>query len=123
MELEYSVEVDRESATCLIRASGTLRRPADSFILIQAAAEVAKEHGCGRFLFDLRDTTVIGSTIGAYQAAAEPGKFGLSRGRRIAAVYSKVTAEDRFMEDVGVNRGATFRVFDDMDKARDWLAQ
>jgi hypothetical protein len=122
--MEHSIEIDDSSGVCLIRASGTIRRPQDSLILLRTAGEAAKEHAVRRILFDLRESKIIGTTLGAYEAVIDPEKHGLSRHLRIAVVYSVITEDERFMENVGVNRGATaFRVFDDIDAAREWVAQ
>ena len=54
----------------------------------------------------------------------EPEKYGVSRRFRIAVVYSIITKEEQFMENVGFYRGAAaFRVFDNIDAAREWIAQ
>ena len=122
--MEHSIEIDDSSGICLIRASGTIRRPQDSFTLMQRAGEAAKEHGTPRILFDLRQAEVIGTALGAYETVVDPEKHGLSRNFRIAVVYSVITEDERFMENVGDNRGAAaFRVFDDIDAARKWIVQ
>ena len=122
--MEHSIEINDSSGICLIHASGTIRRPQDSLILLRAAGEAAKEHGVRRILFDLREAEIIGSTVGAYETVVDPEKYGVSRYLRIAVVYSVITNEERFMENVGFNRGAaSFRVFDDIDAAREWIAQ
>jgi hypothetical protein len=122
--MEHSIEIDDGLGICLIRASGTIRRSQDSLILLRAAGDAANEHGVRRILFDLREAQIIGTTLGAYETVVEPEKYGVSRRFRIAVVYSVITEDERFMENVGFNRGAAaFRVFDDIDEAREWVAE
>jgi len=122
--MEHTVKIDDSSGICVIQASGTLRRPQDSLVLLRAAGTAATGRGIRRILFDLREAEIIGTTMGAYETVVEPEKYGLSRHLRIAVVYSVITEDERFMENLGVNRGANaFRVFDDINAARAWVAQ
>ena len=41
--------------------------------------------------------------------------------QRIALLYADHLADHKFLEDVAVNRGYLLRVFDQMDKALEWL--
>jgi hypothetical protein len=120
--MEYTVEYDTSSGVCVIRVSGTHKRPEDSHKLLRIASACAKENGCSRFLFDVREATITGGTMGAYNTVVEPEKQGFSKLYRVASVYPAITEDHKFMEDVGANRGAAaFQVFDDIDKAREWL--
>jgi hypothetical protein len=120
--MEYTVEYDTSSGVCVIRVSGTHKRPEDSYKLLRIAGAYAEEYGCSRFMFDMRGATIIGGTMGAFYTAIEPEKQGFSKLYRIASVYPVITKDHKFMEDVGMNRGAAaFQVFDDIDKAREWL--
>jgi hypothetical protein len=40
---------------------------------------------------------------------------------KLAIVYAEITEQERFFEDVAVNRGYRLRVFDDKKKALEWL--
>ncbi len=81
------------------------------------------EHGCRRFLFDMRDAIIEGTTMGAYETVVDHERYGVEKQFRVAAVYLRVTEQERFMEDVGVDRGAVaYRVFGDIEAARRWVA-
>jgi hypothetical protein len=122
-DMEYTVEFDPNTGVYTIVITGPHRRPDDSHELLPVAAAAAEEYGCSRFLFDMREARITGGTIATFDTADEPERHGFNRHYRIAALYQTITKDHRFMEDVGVNRGATaFRVFDDIDKAREWIA-
>jgi hypothetical protein len=122
--MECSIETDNNTRVCVIRVSGTIRRPADSLALLRTAGVAAEEHEISRILFDLREATPVGTTMAAYETVVDPEKHGVSRLLRIAVVYSVITKNEQFMENVGVNRGSpSFRVFDNVDVAREWVAQ
>jgi hypothetical protein len=121
--MKYTVEFDISSGVCVIQVSGVHKRPGDSHELLRIAGAVAEEYGCSRFMFDMRGATIVGDTMGAFHTAVDPEKHGFSRLYRIASVYSAITEDHKFMENVGVNRGAKgFRIFDDIDTAREWIA-
>ena len=106
----------------MIKVTGTHRRPQDSHELLRIAGSNAKKHKCSHFLFDMRETTIAGDAIGAYETAINPEKHGFSNSFRIAAVYPAVEENEKLMENVAVNRGATaFQVFDDIVAAREWM--
>jgi hypothetical protein len=120
--MERKVDVNVASGICVIKVTGTHRRPDDSHELLHIAGLIAKEHGCSRFLFDMREADIVAGTMHTYETALEPEKHGFSKLYRIAAVYPEITKDHSFMENVGVNRGAVaFKVFAEIDKAREWI--
>jgi len=120
--MKHASEFDKGFGVCVINVSGIHKRPEDSQALLRIAGAFAQAHRCSSFLFDMRETTLQGSILGAFETAVDPEEHGFSRSHRIAAVYPTLTKDHKFMETVGVNRGATaFRVFDDIDHAREWL--
>jgi hypothetical protein len=65
---------------------------------------------------------IVGTTWGTFQTAVDPEEYGVSRRLRIAAVYSVITEDEQFMENLGVNRGAKeFKIFDEIDAAWEWV--
>jgi hypothetical protein len=82
--------------------------------------EYAQQQDCFRVLGDMRRCNVTVSIIQLYQYRTNTKPDELQRLRR-ALVFSELTPEARFFEDVSVNRGQPVRVFTDMDAARAWL--
>ena len=120
--MEYKVEYDINSGVCVVQVSGVHKRPQDSQELLRIAGTCAAEYRCSRLLFDMRKATVVGGTMDAYNTVVDHEKYGVSKLFRIAAVYPAMNSDEKFMENVGVNRGAlTYRVFDDIGAARDWI--
>lgn len=121
--MEYTSEFNISLGVCVIKVAGVHRRPEDSHELLRVASTFAAEHGCGRFLFDMREATIVGDTMGALYTALDPERLGFDRLHRVASVYRRITENEKFMENIGVNRGALyFRIFDDIEKAREWVA-
>jgi hypothetical protein len=121
--MECTIQYDDRLGVCVITGTGMLKRPQDSLELLRIAGAYAVKHHCSRFLFDMRETDIVGSTVDAYEIPLHPEKYGIRKSFHIAAVYAVATSNERLLEDVGVNRGATaFRVFDDIDAAHEWLA-
>ena len=122
--MKYSIEYDAGSGVCVLQATGLIQRPNDSRELMRAAGDFAAQHGCSRFLFDMREAVIQGTMMDAYQTVMAPEKVGFSRHFRVAAVYPVLSAAHLFMENVGANRGASaFKVFKDFDAARKWITQ
>jgi hypothetical protein len=121
-EMEYTFEHDKERDVCVVRVSGENRRPEDSRVLQQFACDFRAENGCSRFLFDMREATIIGGTMDTYQTGTQPHYNGVPRGAsKTALVYSGDMADHKFLETVVSNRGYVLRVFDDYDEAYAWL--
>jgi len=122
--MEHTVQHDVDLDACVVKVSGIHKRPEDSLELLRIAGTYAVEHSCTRFLFDMREASISGGALGAYETPLDPERLGVGRTFRVAAVYATLSEDERLLEDVGVNRGAaTFRVFDDIAAAREWLAK
>jgi hypothetical protein len=122
--VEYKVEYDADSGVCEIRVSGLHARPRDSQELMRVAGTYAIEQGCTRFLFDLREATIVGGTMAAYETILDTEKYGVQKVFRVAAVYSRISEDEKFIEDLGAYRGAVaFQVFNDIYAAREWVAR
>ena len=73
---------------------------------------------------DLTQATISGGTMPLYKAGNPPHDLGQSlMGLTMAFVYAEVTDNERFFENVTVNRGFRVRVFDDLEQAVQWLEQ
>jgi hypothetical protein len=122
--MKYKVEYDINSSVCVVRVSGVYQRPQDSQELLRIAGAFAAEHGCSRFLFDMREASIVGGTMDAYNTVVDHEKYGVSKLFWIAVVYQAISENDKFMENGGVNRGAAaYQVFDDIDAAHDWITK
>jgi len=122
--MEYAAKFDKECNTCVIKVSGEVNRPQDSQTLMALAQSLKAEHGCSKFLYDLRRSRIISSTMDTFETGISPKDVGFKRHDfQIALVYSGDMNEHRFMETVLVNRGFNVKVFDDMKEAENWLTQ
>ncbi|MCP4901878.1 MAG: hypothetical protein GY906_33355 [bacterium] len=121
-KVDYCVEEREGGELCVVQVTGELRRPEDSHFLRRLARNIISEKGLKRFLFDLREAAIVGGTLEAYQAGVQPPRDDLDVFRgKAALVYSEITADDQFLENVLVNRGSNLRAFAEFDAAVRWL--
>ena len=122
--MKYRFEHDQEIGVCIVRVSGEHKRPDDSKTLQIFARDFREEHRCSRYLFDMREATITGSTLDVFKTGIAPATLGFGRGDfKVALVYASGTDDHKFIEDVVVNRGYMLRVFLDIDEALSWLTK
>ena len=119
--MAYRVEVD--AAGELIRATleGILTIP-EAIAFSKAVTRLAGKHGYRRYLYDVRrvDPREL-RTHDLYALGASSEERGFTRRDRRAAVFSEISEDARFFENVAMNRGYGVRCFTDIDAAIDWL--
>ena len=122
--MELSAELDRERNMLVIHVTGTYRRPNDSFEAQRFIVDSYPEYGCRRVLLDLTRANVIAGTLDTLETAESRPEIAQDlRKFSFAALYSKITEDERFYEDAAVNRAFRVRIFDERDKAIAWLEQ
>lgn len=120
--MDYTIEYDKTLNACVVQVNGIHRRPYDSHKLMQISSEFGIKNNCAQFLFDMRKAELVYTTMGSYDTAINPEKSGFNNLFKVAAVYASNLPDHKFMENVAVNRGAAgFRVFEDIQEARNWL--
>ena len=119
--MKYTIEPDNNAGICMIHVSGINKRPDDSIILQNVVRDIRSKTGCRKFLFDMRQSVIIGSTLDTLDTAMRPIIDGFERDFRIALVYTGNLEEHIFMEDVVVNRGYSLHIFTDIEDATLWL--
>ena len=121
--MKHTTEFDTESGICTVFVTGILKRPDDSIKLQRFAREFGSKNNCNLFLFDLRKAEINGSLLDTYTAATVPEDVDKSQVKqKIALVYNdKITEEEKFLENVAVNRGYNLRVFNQLEEAMKWL--
>jgi len=120
--MEYTVDFNEAKEICIVHVAGRHKRPEDSQVLQKLARDLGNEHGCQKFLFDMRQAEIIGGTLETYTTGTVPVDIDHTQVRQmIALVFVGDLTDHRFMETVAVNRGYQVRVFDSMDDAFEWL--
>jgi len=120
--MEYTIEFDEVKELCNVHVTGRVKRPEDSQVLQKLARDLGIEHGCQRFLYDMRQAEIIGGTLETYTVGTVPVDTDHTQMRqRIALVYAGDLTDPKFMETVAVNRGYQVRVFDNLENALEWL--
>ena len=120
--MKYTFQFNKDTGICTVRVTGINKRPDDSIVLQQFACDFADENGCRLFLFDMTQAEIIGGTMATFDTGTVPvDPDHTHAGQKIALVYSECTHDEKFLENVAVNRGFQLRVFDETDKALEWL--
>lgn len=120
--MKYTSKYDETSGICSVRVTGKHKRPKDSLTLQQFAWDFGGERNCQRFLFDMTQAEIIGGTMDTFEAGTIPtDPDHMQVKKKIALAYSGDMTDHKFMENVAVNRGYNLRVFDQIDKALEWL--
>jgi len=122
--MKYSVRIDENSGICWIHVTESFVRPDDSDMLKRLAADIFANNGCCRFLIDLTEAHVVGGTMSTFKVANPEGAIAETLKRiKSAFVRHVLSEEDRFFENVAVNRGFPVRAFETCEKAVEWLMQ
>lgn len=124
--MKYSVTFDEPTRITVIKYSGM----ADASDIEEAACEAARyaqTHQCKKVLIDVSDMQWTLSTKNIYDLPKSMAKAMREKGIELgtfkrALVVSTQSGEADFLETVSVNVGQQVKVFDDVDKARAWLA-
>lgn len=112
--MNYSLDHDKGIGICIIRVWCENKRADDSMELQKVARDYKAESGCSKYLFDMREATIIGDTISSYYTSTAPLTLGMKPHEyHVALVYSGDLSEHKFMELVAMNRGYSLKVFDD----------
>lgn len=122
--MEYTTEFDEVNEIIIIRVKGEYHRPEDSLTIQKFVRKFYNKRGCCRFLIDMRQTQIIGETMDVFVTGSVPVDTDLRMKmtpHKVALVYSSINIEQRFLEEVAVNRGYNIKVFEKIDKAIEWL--
>ena len=119
---EWKIEYLAAEKILLLKSKGVMDVPSAN-AMVKALVEAAEKHQCQHHLIDHRKTTFAFMFTDYYERPAVNSKLGISRLFKTAMVFSQITHETVFMENVFRNRGYNMRHFEDIDEARRWLMQ
>ena len=123
-EMEVTTKFDSTTNIYTVRVAGAYCRPADGHEVQRMVADFCAAHGCRRVLIDFTGATVLGGTLPTYQTGQlSPDVGKVIRKLKLALLYTVISEEERFFENVVSNRGYLARVFDARDTALAWLEQ
>jgi hypothetical protein len=121
MAHELKTEVDGDILR--VTASGT-RDPETVAAVAHEIAALCSEKGIPKALIDVSRLEGKLGTLDAFSLVVKhfPALRELSQLEGVAVLDKELTEErHRFLENVAVNRGFNIRMFDDADKAMEWL--
>jgi len=119
---EWTIEYRPAENYLLLKSKGVMD-VSSANAMVKALAESAEKHQCLYHLIDHRETTFAFEMMDYYERPTVNAKLGISRLFRTAMVFSRLTAETAFMENVFRNRNYNLRHFDNIDEALSWLQQ
>lgn len=122
--MRYTYEIKKDSGICIVRIIDTFKRPEDAWEMQKLAYKLSEDLGCSSFLFDMRDVNIVTSTLLTYDTVVlNAEKLPVLRRVKVAVLYQEVAEDERFFENVAVNRGFSLRVFDNLDNSLGWLEE
>jgi len=119
---EWKIEYLPVEKILFLKSKGIMDVPSAN-VMVKDLAETAEKHQCWHHLIDHRETTFAFKFTDYYERPTVNAKLGISRLFRTAMVFSQLTDETVFMENVFRNRGYNMRHFTDIDEAKNWLMQ
>lgn len=120
--MEYTTDFDEASGICTIRITGQHKRPQDSLTIQKFTRDFSEERNCKMFLIDMTQAEFIGGTMDIFKTGTFPNDQNHRQvTHKYALLYSEILDDHKFLENVSVNRGYQVRMFDNVDKALEWL--
>ena len=120
----FEVDYDDSIGLCTLRIVGKYGSADDTREAQQIVANLRAERGCKLVLIDMTQADVSVSTLTIFEAGSPQGEMAAGlRKLKTALLYRELTQNLRFFENVAVNRGFPVRVFDQRDKALEWLQE
>ena len=120
--MKYCTEFNETNSICTIRVTGDFLRPGDSLLLRQLMRDLATEQSHRLFLCDLTQAEIKGVWTDAAPAITgyDDPKYGMATAKT-ALVYSSNLSDNKLLETTASAQGYLIAVFDDIDKAIEWL--
>jgi hypothetical protein len=119
---EWQIEYQPVENLLLLKSKGVMDVPSAN-AMVKDLAEAAEKYQCMNHLIDHRETIFEFKITDYFERPAVNEKLGITRLFRTAMVFSKLTEETKFMENVFRNRGYNLNHFNDIERARNWLKQ
>jgi hypothetical protein len=122
--MKYTHRFNGDIDIWTVRITGTFTRPSDAIEIENVVYNLYKELDCNRFLVDMTEAHIVSNTIDTFTAGNPSEDIANTlRTLRVAVLYSELSEDERFLENVVVNRGYMLHVFDKSDEAIEWLVQ
>jgi hypothetical protein len=120
----FEVEYDDANDLCTLRVVGRYGGLDDTRAAQRIVASAHAERGFWRVLIDMTQADVSVNTLDIFEAGNPQGEMAAHlRKLKSAFLYREITENLRLLETVATNRGFRVRVFDQHDKALEWLRE
>ena len=123
--MKYTYLLNTENNYCSVIVTGDYKRPHDAFELQTFSKYYEIETNCSKFLYDFREANIIGDIMETYEVGLmilDPQRKQINQ--LVATVYnnSNSNLNKHYLEKVAVKEGYQFKVFDDIELAKEWLS-
>lgn len=122
--MEYKVGLGEEAKFIHAFAKGKWDAETDN-AMVKEIMNMVEQEGILNVLLDIRELQFSHSVLQMFQRVQEmreKRKATSKTSRRVAIIYSVVLAvEANFFETASQNRGLPYRVFTNIDEAKEWL--
>jgi len=122
--MKYVVDHIPDKEICAFTVTGEVKRPEDMIELQGLSWSYARQNSCCKFIFDLREATVIGGESAVHEVAAAPSVMGIDPDNfHVALVFSGIDSETQAMQYLLEKRGFDYQAFTSIDAAYLWIEQ
>ncbi|MFT3891853.1 MAG: hypothetical protein QM730_09495 [Anaerolineales bacterium] len=119
---EWTIEYLVDENILLLESKGQMDVPAAN-AMVKDLADAAQKYQCNHHLINHRETVMTFSLPEYFERPAINEELGISRLFKTAMIFSQLSEDTVFMENVFRNRGYNMRHFADMEEAKRWLKQ
>lgn len=124
--MEYKVQLDEQNNIVNAIAKGEWKSEIDN-AMVQEILEMVEKNTALKVLLDIRELHFEHSVLQVFQRAQEMREIRKqidTTSRKVAIVYSATLQVNMpFFETASQNRGLPYRVFIDLEEAKEWLLQ
>jgi hypothetical protein len=121
--VDYEISVSNDKSFVMVR----VHKPITRHLVLEFNRKMvmqAKKHGINRFLFDVRQSVNVETTLGNYMIAYEDAeKVEFVRSSRFAVVHDPSDRSHDFIMTVAKNAGYNLALFTEEQGAIEWLSK
>ena len=120
--MEYTTGLDEENRICTITVTGVFQRPQDSIFMLKFIFGFCRENNYQKFFIDMRNAKILSTKKEDFLAVSINLEFAEEiKQSKMAFLYADDLQDHRFMEYMAMRRGYNVCIFNNYDKAINWL--
>ena len=120
--MEYTTELDEKNGICRIITAGIFQRPQESIFMLKFIFSYCRENNYNKFFIDMTNAEIISTKKEDFIAISINLEYAEEiKQSKMAFLYADNLEDHRFMEYLAMRKGYNVCIFNDYDKAIDWL--